>query len=102
MFQRFALEVARRGRDRYAVSAIVERIRWHVDIETTGDEVKINNDFRAYYARMFMAKYPQYPIFQTRKRLSAERPAFDHDLPVTNVGAAVGEESLLQVLRAMA
>lgn len=102
LFQQFALDVARRGRERYSVSAIVERIRWHVDIETGGADVKINNDFKAYYGRMFMAKFPQYPIFETRRLLSAEAPAYGEDVPVMPPLPAAGEEALIDRLRVMA
>lgn len=101
LFERFAWEIIARGRTRYSVSAIVERIRWHIDIETSG-EVKINNDFRAYYARMFMAKYPEYPLFEVRRRLSATKPAYKSDVPVIPPLPAVDEFALNETLRGLA
>ena len=100
LFKRFAFVSVERGRERYSVDAIIERIRWHVDIETRGDAVKINNDFRAYYARMFMAKFPEHDgFFEIRRRVSAEREAYDVDLTVFNTGRPVDEADLRRQLR---
>ena len=40
LFKRFTFEVIERGHDKYSSKAIFERIRWHTDIETNGDELK--------------------------------------------------------------
>ena len=79
LFKRFAFEVIRRGREHYSVNAIFERIRWHVDIETeSSDELKLNNDFRAYYARMFHAKH-DIMLFELRRLRSNNSPGYDQD-----------------------
>jgi hypothetical protein len=57
---RFAKEAISRGRTRIGMALIFERIRWHVQVETFGDEFKLNNNFRAYYARLFSRDYPQH------------------------------------------
>lgn len=103
LFQRFALEAANAGHSRYGIAMVMERIRWHVDIETKGGTaVKLNNDFRAYYARMFMVKYPHLPLFEVRKRLSAERVAFDIDIEVFDVGMPRNEDGLRAELARLA
>jgi hypothetical protein len=103
LFQKFAFDIMARGLDSYSAYAIVERIRWHVSVETRGDSVKINNDFRPYYARMFVAKFPEHAgLFATRRRTSDEYPAYDNDIPVFNTGPSHGEAQLRDELRGMA
>lgn len=63
LFQKYTLEAINAGMDHYSVNAIIERIRWHADIETTGDSFKINNNHRAYYARLFHYMYPEHDGF---------------------------------------
>lgn len=47
-----------RGMSRaYGIAAVVERVRWHVNVEAQGaEEFKLPNDFRARYARLIMAQ----------------------------------------------
>ena len=67
LFQKYTFQAINRGYDHYSVNAIFERIRWHTDIETTGDQFKINNNHRAYYARYFHHMHPDYSdFFRTR------------------------------------
>ena len=72
-FERFALEAAEANRSRYSHWAVMNRVRWHTDIETTGKEFKISNDYIAFYARAFCAKYPQYRNFFKLKALKEEQ-----------------------------
>jgi hypothetical protein len=103
LFERFAFDSIRAGREQYAVDAIVQRIRWHVDVDTRGDEVKINNDFRASSARMFMAAHSEHAgFFSLRRRTSAEKPPFAIDMPVYNTGPIGDERTLMEQLRRMA
>lgn len=57
-FQRLTLRAIALGRT-VGAKAIMERIRWEVEIEQ-GDKWKCNNNFTAYYARVFAVKYPQH------------------------------------------
>jgi len=83
LFEFFALEAIRTGKTHYSSNAIFERIRWHIDIETSGDEVKLNNNFRAYYARMFHVAHPTNgKFFRNRKRKSDEQGAREVDQQV--------------------
>src|SRR5258708_13922688 len=52
LFLKFAREAKASGRKRYSVNAIAERVRWHVNIETKGDEFKINDHWTAPMARL--------------------------------------------------
>jgi hypothetical protein len=68
LFKRFTFEALRSGRKNYSAYAIFERIRWHSEIETQGDDFKLNNNHRPYYARLFMYEHPEYDgFFRTRE-----------------------------------
>jgi ABC-type proline/glycine betaine transport system substrate-binding protein len=67
LFKRFTFEALRSGRKNYSAYAIFQRIRWHSEIETQGDDFKLNNNHQPYYARLFMHDHPQYDgFFRTR------------------------------------
>ena len=72
LFTRFTLDVIRRGFKQYSSKAIIERIRWHTEIETAGEEFKMNNNYAPYYARLFMKDYPEHAEFFRTKRLKEE------------------------------
>lgn len=68
LIKRFALEAARSGRKRLGMQMIIERARWESAIVTTGSPFKLDNDFAAFYSRMFADHFPQYAgIFSFRK-----------------------------------
>jgi hypothetical protein len=73
LFNRFTMDVVASRRERFGVSPIIERIRWYTAIETRNDAFKINNNFRAYYARLWMRNNPEHDgLFSTRE-LTAKR-----------------------------
>lgn len=68
LFDRFAQEAVKSGRDVFSIAMLTERIRWYTDIETTGSEFKISNNFRAYYARLWMKNNPEHNgLFRIKK-----------------------------------
>jgi hypothetical protein len=71
-FEKFSLEAAASGRPRYSHWAVMNRVRWHTTIETTGKEFKISNDHIAFYARAFCAKHLQHKEFFRFKPLKEE------------------------------
>lgn len=77
MFEDFAFAMIYRGYKNYSVNAIFERIRWEKDAGGDGiNQFKIGNNYRAFYARRFMKKYPQHEgFFRTRTQKSASQPA---------------------------
>lgn len=88
-FCRFAFEVINAGKKRYSADAILHQIRWHVDIETRGDLVKINNDFARCFGDLFCASYPAHSdLFERRKRTSETRTAYSTDLSVVPAESA--------------
>lgn len=79
LFCAFTREVIRAGHKNYSANAIFERIRWERDIGgNEGDAFKLNNNYRAFYARRFMTINPQFEgFFRTRKQISADARATD-------------------------
>lgn len=69
LFNHFALEAVGSGRSNFGVSMIWERMRWYTVVETdTADTYKLNNNHRAYYARLWMKNNPRWEgFFRTRK-----------------------------------
>lgn len=79
MFSQFTHEVIRRGFRNYSCNAIFERIRWEKDVGGDGqNQFKLNNNYRAFYARRFMRMYPQHDgFFRTREQTSDDAPPTD-------------------------
>ena len=71
-FERFSLEAISKGRNRISHWLIMNRIRWEVNIVTTGEDFKISNDHIAFYARLWNARYPQYKTLFNIKKMIGE------------------------------
>ena len=69
LFSRFADEIINRGHDHYSSDAILHRIRWHTDVETTSYDFKITNNHTPYYSRFWMEKNPQHEGFFRTKSI---------------------------------
>lgn len=71
MFERFALEAIVSGLDVFGAKAVWERLRWETGVrafKTDAERFHLNNNYTAYYARLFMERHPQYEgVFRTRK-----------------------------------
>jgi hypothetical protein len=72
-FEGFAFEAIGSGLTRYSADAICHRIRWYVAVERRESAIKINNNFAAYYARLFVELHPQHAEFFERRELISER-----------------------------
>lgn len=71
-FARFTREAIAAGRKRIGAKLIFERLRWHTEIETRGEDFKVNNNYSAFYARLWMRNNPGHgDVFATRKQRSA-------------------------------
>lgn len=69
LFEKYSLEAIKAGREKLGIALIAERIRWYISVETTGEDFKINNNYKADYARMFMRAHPEYEgFFSLRQR----------------------------------
>ena len=62
-FEHLALHMIVSGRKKYSAEIIINKIRWEHDIKTDGDVFKINNDFKAIMARLFIYNNPNYDGF---------------------------------------
>jgi len=74
LFKKFTFEALEAGHCHISADMVCHRIRWETNIETRSAgyrpdkrELKINNNYTAYYARKFMTDYPCYRgFFRTR------------------------------------
>lgn len=70
LFKKFTFMLIERGFQHHSSDAVLHRIRWHTNVETydrTG--YKINDNYTAFYARLFEEDFPQHEGF-FRKRTS--------------------------------
>jgi hypothetical protein len=72
LFLQYAREVKAAGFTQYGAWAIMNRIRWHHDInKRRTDGFKISNDYIAWYARKALEDYPtEFKGFFKLKKLS--------------------------------
>jgi hypothetical protein len=65
---KYADEAIAAGRTRLSTKMLFERIRWYTHIETRGEDLKLNNNYTAHYARLWLRDHPTHPeFFATRK-----------------------------------
>lgn len=69
----FAREIRAAGHDRVGIELLWNRMRWDWMLETAaGDDYKLNQNFKAWYARRIMDREPDLAdLFETRKRRAA-------------------------------
>ena len=79
-FERFSNEAVNRGVKKISHWLIINRIRWEVYFETTGDEFKISNDYIAFYARLWQARHPEHRDLFTTKKMIGEPDAKEEAL----------------------
>jgi hypothetical protein len=66
-YERLTADLVRRGRDRIGIGILTEVLRWEYGRQTTGDDFRINNNFRSRYARLLLERHPEWVgVFQTR------------------------------------
>ena len=71
-FEKISLEAVNKGRKRISHWLIINRIRWEVNIVTTGEDFKITNDYIAFYARLWKDKHPEHKDLFKIKRMEGE------------------------------
>ncbi|MEU5721585.1 hypothetical protein ABZ783_07160 [Micromonospora sp. NPDC047738] len=65
--------VDRTGRRKIGIGALTERCRWEIALATNDPEFKINNNHRAFYARLIMRDEPDLAdLFELRKSMADE------------------------------
>lgn len=80
---KIALDLKARGFEECGISLIFERLRWIHAIQTRGDSFRLNNDFRAFYARVVMEAVPELrDFFRVRKQTEGYVP----DLEALGIG----------------
>lgn len=64
LYKKFALALINAGNTKLGSKMIIERIRWEYKTGSKDAEgFKINNNFTAHYARLFIKDHPQYKDF---------------------------------------
>lgn len=68
---RYAREARAAGHERVGIELLWNRMRWDFLVETSaGDDYKLNQNFKAWYARRIMEREPDLrDLFETRRRL---------------------------------
>ncbi len=69
MFKHYCFSAIDSGKKKYSARAIMERLRWELNIDHSG-EYKINDHCIPYYARQFLSDYPQHKDFFELRTLS--------------------------------
>jgi hypothetical protein len=69
-----AFDLQRLGFKHGSINLIFERLRWIYAIQTVGDPFRLNNNFRAYYARTIMADQPSLQGFFRLRRVRGAKP----------------------------
>lgn len=62
-----SLVMRRRGRNRWSINGAFEVLRWQHALQTNGDEFKLNNNYRAFYARLLMDEPELAGFFEVRE-----------------------------------
>ena len=74
MFKQFTFRAINRGFKHLSADMVLHRIRWETYIETVDPDpggFKINNNYSAFYGRLFMREFPQYDgFFRTRESVA--------------------------------
>ena len=72
LFRRFAEYAMKEGRKHFGAKAIMERVRWEVNIETSDpEEFKINNNYTSRYVRLLEAVDAKFKGFFSKRELRA-------------------------------
>ena len=59
------------GKKHYNIETILGVIRYNIDVDTVGDQFKINNNYKPFYARMLMAYMGNFGFFQLRDSIAS-------------------------------
>lgn len=71
-----SLALVRRGRRRWGIGGLFEVLRWQRAMTTSDVDFKLNNNYRAFYARDLMHREPELvDFFELREQISGRGPA---------------------------
>jgi len=66
--QAMAQEAQRAGATKIGIGMMFEVLRWQTLLRTRGDDFKLNNNYRSYYARLLIARNPALSeLFELRR-----------------------------------
>ena len=63
-----ARRAVKAGASKLGIGMLFEVLRWRHTLRTGGDDFKLNNNYRSYYARLVMTQEPDLAgVFETRR-----------------------------------
>lgn len=71
-FKQYSIKSIRRGFHHLSAEFIFNIIRWETAIMANGEEFKVNNNAKPFYARKFMREHPQYDGFFRKRHSKAD------------------------------
>lgn len=86
------------SKGRASAKAVWERIRWDVEVLADGDQVKLNNNHTAWYARMHEAVYGL-SYFKLRKLSSSKRAPYQTEMTPIEEPDTVTDEMAVALRR---
>lgn len=73
LYVRFANDLLNAGHRRGSSEQIIQRIRWEASVVTRGEAFKINDHYRAFYARKLAASDARFAEFFEFRRSAADQ-----------------------------
>lgn len=70
-----AIRLVTSGRTRIGIAELAEELRYDPTLSTTGDGFKLNNSFRAFYARLLLHQLPTLLAGKIETRVQKHRKA---------------------------
>jgi len=78
ILENIALDLLNQGWKKGSINLIFERVRWLYAIQTQGDKYKLNNNHRAFYARLIMMINPDLDGFFSIRYQHSEPDVFQN------------------------
>jgi hypothetical protein len=78
ILERISLDLVQQGWNKGSINLIFERVRWIYAIQTQGDKYKLNNNHRAFYARLLMMLNSKLEGFFSIRHQNSERDVFQN------------------------
>lgn len=63
LFTKYANQLMSQGVCHYGSKAIMERIRWHYEVDIRFQDFKLNNNYASCYSRLLMKEDPSFKSF---------------------------------------
>lgn len=72
-FERLVARARQMGKKKYSAWVIVNKMRWDLEIEASGDPFRISNDYIALMSRLYVWKHPESVEFFDFKPMKERR-----------------------------